>query len=84
MCQLLSLLLKKFANGFEYQKGAIFGFDGQKSDDTGTVLKSGDLDDENINQLNQVQIHNLSEEQSVGFVNYELDFCGKQNLGSAM
>ena len=30
VCQLISLLFKKFAYGFEYQKGAIFGF-GEKS-----------------------------------------------------
>ena len=52
----------------------------KKSDDTGTFLKLCDLDDEKINQLNQVRIHNLSEEWSVGLVNYELDNCGKQNL----
>ena len=54
----------------------------KRSDDTGTVLKLCVLDDEKINQLNQVQIHSLSEEQSVGFVNYELDIRGKQNLES--
>ena len=52
------------------------------SDDTGTVLKLYDLDDEKINQLNQVQIQNLSKEQSVAFVNYELDLPEKQNLES--
>ena len=46
MCQLTSLLLKKFAYGFKYQKGAIFGFGEKKSDNTGTVLKLCDLDDE--------------------------------------
>ena len=58
------------------------GFGEKMSDDTGTVLKLCYLDDEKINQLNQVQIHNLSEEQSVGFVNYELDIRRKQNLES--
>ena len=80
VCQLISLLLKKFDYGFQYQKGAIFGFGEKKSDDTGTFLKLCDLDDEKINQLNQVRIHNLSEEWSFGLVNYELDNCGKQNL----
>ena len=32
--------------------------------------------------LNQVQNHNLSQERSVGFVNFELEICGKQNLES--
>ena len=60
VCQLISLLLKKFAYGFEYQKGAIFGFGEKNSDNTGTILKLCDLDDEKINQLIQVQIHNHS------------------------
>ena len=69
VCQLFSLLLKKFAYDFEYQEGAIFGFGEKKSHGTGTLLKLCDLYDEKINQLNQVQIHNLNEEKSVGFVN---------------
>ena len=72
VCQLISLLLKKFAYGFDYQKGAILALVKNMSDDTGIVLKLCDLDDEKINQLNQVQIHNLSEEGS--------DIFGKQNL----
>ena len=50
--------------------------------DTGTVLKICDLNDENMDQLDSVQIHNLGEERSVGFINYELDIRGKQNLES--
>ena len=46
MRQLISLILKKFAYGFEYQKVAIFGFGEKKSGDTETVLKLRDLDDE--------------------------------------
>ena len=72
MFHLISLLLKKFAYGFDYQKGAILALMKNMSDDTGIVLKLCDLDDEKINQLNQVQIHNLSEEGS--------DIFGKQNL----
>ena len=45
-------------------------------------MKLYDLDDEKINQLNQVQIYNLSEERSAGFVNYELDIRGKQKSES--
>ena len=81
--QLLRLLLKKFADGFAYQKGAIFGFAGRKDDDTGTVLKISKLSKENLLQLDQVQIHNLGEERSVGFLNYEIDIRGKQNLEAA-
>ena len=36
----------------------------------------------NFNQFNQVQVHSLSEERSLGFANYKLDVCGTQNLGS--
>ena len=53
----------KEAYGFEYQKGSIFGFGEKKSDDTGTVSKLCDLDNEKINH--QVQIHNLNEEMLV-------------------
>ena len=80
--QLINLLLKKFAYAFEYQKVPIFGFGEKKSGDTETVLKLRDLDDEKISQLNQVQVHSLSEEQSVGFANYKLDISATQNLES--
>ena len=45
-------------------------------------MKTRDLVEENMDQLDSVQIHNLGEERSVGFVNYELDIRGKQNLES--
>ena len=60
-CASLSVTIKE-VYGFEYQKGAIFGFGEKKSDNLGTILKLCDLDDEKINQLNQVQNHILSEE----------------------
>ena len=77
VCQLISLLLKKFAYGFEYQKGAIFGFTKKTSDDTWTALKFCDPDDEKINHLYQAETENLSEAPSVGFINYEIDIRGK-------
>ena len=52
----------KFANGFAHQKGAIFGFGHQKDDDTKTVLKISNLDQDSLNKLNKVHIHNLAEE----------------------
>ena len=79
--QLITLLLGKFAQGFEYQKGAIFGFGSRKDDDTGTVLKICNLS--LIAELDQAQVHNLNEERSVGFLNYELDIRGKQHLEAA-
>ena len=60
----------------------IFGFGKKKDEDTGTLLKICDLNEEKMDQLDSVQIHNLGEERSVGFVNYELDIRGKQNLES--
>ena len=72
--------LNEFAYGFEFQKGAIFGFGEKKDNDTGTVLKICVVGKEKLEQLDKVQIHNLSEERSVGFINYELDILGKQNL----
>lgn len=80
VCQLVKILLKKFADGFELQKGAIFGFGEKKDNATGTVLKISEESEERIEVIDHLQIYNLSEEQSVGFVNIELDICGKQNL----
>lgn len=77
------VVVKKFADGFAFQKGAIFGFAGKESDDTGTVLKISNLSAEKLMQLNEVWIHNLVEECSVGFLDYELDIRGKQNLEAA-
>lgn len=34
-------------------------------------------------QLDEVQIHNLGEEHSAGFLNYKLDIRGRQNLEAA-
>ena len=77
------MLLRKFSQGFEYQKGAIFGFGGTKDDETGTVLKICNLTDAELVKLDQAQVHNLSEERSVGFLNYEIDIRGKQHLEAA-
>ena len=68
---------------FNIKKGAIFGFGEKKDADTGTMTKISILNEENIKNLDNVQIHNLSEERSVGYVNYELGIRGKQNLEAA-
>ena len=34
-------------------------------------------------KLNQIPVHNLNEERNVGFINYELNMRGQQNLKSA-
>ena len=65
---------------------AIFalGQDKQHTDeDTGTVLKISDLDGAKRQKLNQAPVHNLNEERSVGFINYELEIRGKKHLESA-
>ena len=69
--------MMKFADGFAHQKGAIFGFGYQKDDDTKTVLKISNLDQDSLNKLNKVPIHNLGEERAVGMINHELQIRGK-------
>ena len=51
-------------------------------EDTGTV-KISDLDGAKHRKLNQAPVHNLNEERSVGFINYELEIRGKKHLESA-
>jgi biotin synthase-like enzyme len=51
VCQILQILLKKFAYGFELQKGAIFGFGEKKEDETGTVLKISEVSQEKLEHL---------------------------------
>ena len=51
--QLNTLCLKRFADGFAHQKGAIFGFSEKSCRDTGLVLKMSDLDEEELNVLLQ-------------------------------
>ena len=41
--------LNEFAYGFEFQKGAIFGFGEKKDNDTGTVLKICAVGEEKLN-----------------------------------
>ena len=64
--------MKKFADGFAHQKGAIFGFSDKSCRDTGPVLKIFNLDEEELNVLNIVQVHNLVEECNVRLFNYEI------------
>ena len=52
----------------------------EKNDETGTVLKLSKLGQEKIKAMDNVQIHNLGEERNVGFINYQLDVRGKDNL----
>ena len=79
--QLVKLFLTTFAEGLSIQKGAIFGFGPKSDDDTGTLLKISSV--EIFEKLNKVEIHNLGEERSVGYINYELQIRGKANLECA-
>ena len=84
ICQLLNIILPRLAEGFSEQRGALFGFGPKANDDTGTLLKVSEVNDEaKRRKLNQVPVHNLNEERSVGFINYELNIRGKQCLESA-
>ena len=80
--QLISLFLKNFAEGFSNQKGAIFGFGPNADEDTGNLLKIASVSCEEMKKLDKVPVHNLGEERSVGYVNYELNIRGRQNLES--
>ena len=68
---------------FNIKKGLYSDLEKKKDADTETVTKISILTEENIKNLDNVQIHNLSEERSVGYVNYELGIRGKQNLEAA-
>jgi len=81
VCKILRICLTKFAKGFEKQKGAIFGFGITASNDTGHVLKICEVGD--TTQLQNVPIHNLGEERSVGLLNYEIGVRGQHNFNSA-
>ena len=70
--------MKKFADGFAHQKGAIFGFSDKSCRDTGPVLKIFDLDEEELNVLNIVQVHNLGDECNVQLFNYEISIKEKK------
>ena len=71
------------ANGFSNQRGAMFGFGPKGKEDCGTLLKVSEVDETKKRKLIQVPVHNMNEERSMGFINYELNIRGKQNLDSA-
>ena len=43
-------------------------------------MKVSDLDEEELNVLNIIQVHNLGEERNVGLFNYEISIRGKKNF----
>ena len=65
------------AEGFSEQWGAIFCFGPKVIEDTGTVLKMTTLEEPKRRKLSKAPVHNLSEERSVGFINYEISIRGK-------
>ena len=79
---LLKLFLPRLANGFSDQRGALFGFGPHQDEDTGKLLKISEFikDDANRLKCNKAQVHNLNEERSVGFINYELATGAKTTL----
>ena len=79
--KLLGLALKMFAEGFDHQKGAIFGFGPSAEKETGSVLKISTVDEDTLGKMDRyVPVHNLGEERNVGMVNHELNIRGKQHL----
>ena len=77
-------MMKMIAEGFDHQKGAIYGFGKNKSIDTVTdVVKICSLTEREEETLDgNAQVHILVEERIVGLVNHELSIRGKSNLES--
>ena len=77
--KLIAILLPKFASGFEYQKGAIFGFGpSAENEPKAGVMKISGIDDETLQRLDSnVPVHNLAQERNVGCINYGLSITGK-------
>ena len=69
---LLLLLLPKLADGFFVQRGNIFGFGNY--DPASPMLVTSN----NMEQLNQAPINNMSSERAVGSINYELGVKGRK------
>ena len=78
--KLLEIILPRLAEGFSEQRGAIFGFGPKAEEDTKKLLKISTIDDAKKMKLQQAPVHNLNEERSVGFVNYEIQIRGKKYL----
>ena len=83
--KLVRICLKRFAEGFSHQKGAIFGFGPDADKDTGTVMKISEASTEKLATLDKhVDVHNIREERNVGSFNYALTVRrDSKNLESA-
>ena len=80
---LMKMMISKIADGFDLQRGAIFGFGTHANDDTGSLLKVADATEKEKQELDSTNVHNLGEERSVGSINNEIKIRGKRNLESA-
>ena len=66
------MMIYKIADGFDLQRGAVFGFGTHANDDTGTLFKVANASDKEKDELDNTSVHNLGEERSVGSVNNEI------------
>ena len=80
--RLMKLMTLKIADGFDVQRGAVFGFGTHADDDTGSLVKVANATEKEMEELNKTTVHNLAEERSVGSINDELKIRGKRNLES--
>ena len=70
-----------FGDGFDYQKGAIFGFGPSAAADTGKITKISNLDTETLEKMDaNVLVHNVLEERNMGCIGYGLVIRGNKNL----
>ena len=81
--ELMRMIISKIADGFDLQRGAVFGFGTHANDDTGTLFKVSSATDKEKEELELTSVHNLGEERSVGSINNEIRIRGKRNLESA-
>ena len=72
MEELMRMMIYKIADGFDLQRGAVFGFGTHANDDTGTLFKVANASDKEKDELDNTSVHNLGEERSVGSVNNEI------------
>ena len=77
---LLKLVLPMLATGFSTQRGEMFGFGPSAEKNSKSYLKMNTATEEEKIKLQNTPIHNLREENSVGYINYELDIRGNKNL----
>ena len=81
--QMLKIILPQMAEGFSEQREAIFGFGPKATEQTWTVLKMTTVEEPKRRKLSKAPVHNLNEERSVAFINYEISIWGKRFLETA-